>query len=215
VKLTPLQERYLQELAKTPDDQSGAYARACQGMGRAVPKALKQSASEALLRPHVAAAWNELRTARAQELRLDARAVLQDLVDVFEVDMHQVAPWGPEGVNVIPSSQLTRAQRRAVKRLRVMRTERTFTHKDGSKEHRVEINHQFELYSLTDIAKLLGSHLGLWDPDEEDRGGVYRELVAKLRQKLAELTTDDLRKVYDRLRAARATQPARIDGPGT
>lgn len=206
--LTPQQERFLHELALTPEDQADAWRRACAALNRPVPKAAKQNASACLKLPQVAARWAAMRQARAAKLELSAEQLLQDLYEIYQVDMHQVAPWGPDGAQLIPSRELTRAQRRAVKKLKVWRTDRTITYKDGRVEHRVEVNHAIELYSLKEIAELLGKHLGLWAGDGEEKGTTYNLLVIQLREKLAGKSTDELRAMAEQFKRLKEAERA-------
>lgn len=202
--LTPLLERFVHELLIAPTDLTEAYAKACTALNRPVPKALKQIAHEAANRPAVAAELARRRAARAERLEVKADDILAELLEMRQVDAADIAPWDEHGAKLRPSSELTKAQRLMVKRVTI-RTHRWKTI-DGT-EHE-ETNAQLDMHDTIKIRELIGRHQGLWEGEGNPQGATYNVLVQQLKVQIANMSTDDLRKLADRIAAARLPREA-------
>lgn len=200
--LTPLQEQFIVELLKTPSEQAESYRRACVALNRKVPKSAHVIANETANHPLIKSELDKRRKARAARLELKTDDILAELMEMRNVDAADITPWTETGCSLIPSAQLTKAQRLMVKKVRI-RTHR-WMNLDGSKHE--ETNTELEMHDTVKIRELIGRHMGLWEGDGSPKGTTYMLLVQQLKIELTTKTTDELRELASKLGSLKAVK---------
>ena len=109
---------------------------------------------------NVQAAIQEAIAERNRRTQADGDEVVRWWTDVLRTDITQVATWDADRVIVVPSEELTEAQRKAVRKVRMTRTRRTFGHGDDALEVEETVV-EVELQDQKGISELLAKHRGL------------------------------------------------------
>ena len=168
-KLTPKQERfvaeYLVDLNATAAARRAGYSDPSYGR-------------QVITKPHVAAAIDAAKAARARRVEITADRVLQELGNIAFADMRELCRWDGERVTLVPSAELTEEQAAAIRTVRARRT----TKRGGTV---VEVQSHDKVSAL----KVLADHVGvgtrrLWDEAEviATRVGVDpHQLIAEAR----------------------------------
>lgn len=120
------------------------------------PRGAKQIGSRLLTFVDVQVAIQERQQARRDRLQLDGDRVLRELSRLGDSDLRNYISWGPDGVRLKDSSDLTEAHARAV--LEVRETRRTIRQGKGKRIEEVQI--RFKLHdkkgALDSLAKAHG-----------------------------------------------------------
>ena len=101
----------------------------------------------------------DLMQARAQRVEVDGDAVLREVWQLARFNMADVCKWGPDGVEVVPSDQLTAEQQRCVKRVRARVTESTTETADGAVTSKRITQVQIEVHVKVRALELTGRHV--------------------------------------------------------
>lgn len=151
-ELTPKQARFVSEYL-IDLNATQAYIRAGY---KYTSLQVANSNSIALLTNHkVQSAIQEAQKARESRTLVTQDRVIQELARLGFSDMRDYVEWGPNGVKLKPSSELTEAQARAV-----IEVSETIT-KDGG-------TIRFKLANKQDALHDLGQHLGMFPRDTHD-----------------------------------------------
>lgn len=135
------------------------------------------SQAERLLRnDEIAAAIQVAIAERNERLKASGDEVVIWWTDVLRTDMTQVASWGPEGVIVRESDELSEAQRKAVRKVKMKRTRKTYGYGENAVDVE-EIEVEVELIDQRAVSELLAKHRGLLLEKVEHSGGVTWEIV--------------------------------------
>ncbi len=141
--MTPRQRRFVEEylvdLNATQAAKRAGYS----------PRSARQTGSELLRNPAVAAAIEKAQAKRAQRTRVSADRVVTELAKVAFGDPRRLVSWGPGGVELRESSELTEAEAALVSEVSETRTAAGGT-------RRVKLH--CKMTALT----ALGKHLGLF-----------------------------------------------------
>lgn len=116
----------------------------------------------------VAAAIQAARAVRSSALILDAQKVQMEWSRVGNSDMRDYIEWGPDGVKIKPSSELTDDQARAV--MSVTEKRRTIPQRSGEPIEEVEMS--FKLHPKIAALDSLAKAHGLFDA----KGGASKQL---------------------------------------
>ncbi len=143
--IPPLRERHRRFVLEYVIDLNGSAAavRAGYARGKAGGRA-----SELLRRPEVQIAIREEMKERDKRLRLTAERIIREAMCIAFADPSRVAHWGPDGVELVDSGDLTPDDRAAVKWISV----------GGSKGARAQ---RFEMHDKLAALELLARMTGL------------------------------------------------------
>jgi phage terminase small subunit len=169
--LTPKQDRFVQEYLADPNG-AAAYRRAYPSCKS--DRAAEAAASRLLRNVKVAAAIAAGQAARAERTQVTADRVVQELARVAFADARRLMTWGPDGVRLRPSGELTEAEAAAVESVA-----ETTTNAGGSVK--------LKTHSKVAALKLLGEHLGVFkerEPLEVLLASLPPELAGALRRAL-------------------------------
>ncbi len=155
--LTELRERFVNELIRDPSSHLAAYIRAGGSEKNASKNAHRMTND-----PVVIDALARAREGRALRVQITNDKVLAEINDQLSVDLSDVMTWSGEGSTLTDSKDLTKVQRKAIKRLRIKTTTRTEAATgDTLKDVTVEV----ELHDRLRLIELAGRHLGMWEGD--------------------------------------------------
>ena len=143
--LTPRQERFVQEYL-VDLNASAAVRRA--GYGARVPS---RTAARLMAHPGVRAAIAEAKALRAERLQIDAGRVVLELARIAFSDPRELMEWGPDGLRLRPSSEVSRAAAASV-----------------AEVHEVKGSVQIKTLDKFKALELLGRHLGMFTADKAD-----------------------------------------------
>ena len=110
--LPPLKERHRLFVLEYVIDLNGRAAAVRAGYSRS---RASSRASELIRRPEVQAFIREEMKAREQRLRLSGERIMREAMRIAFADPGRIAHWGPEGVTLVESDDLTADDRAAVK----------------------------------------------------------------------------------------------------
>ena len=108
-------------------------------------------------------------------------AAIRELRALAFADIRAVVEWGPDGVAVRPSADLTEAEAAMVSKVKIKTTTRTL--KDGATEERVEIELEShsKVAALQTLLRQLAGHLDISiEVEAEDAGDVIGRLIDRL-----------------------------------
>lgn len=200
-KLTPLRQRFVDELLMDPLDATAAYVRA-----GGQPKSAKQNAYHMLQAPAVQAYLSERRAARAAKLQVKQEAVLEDLEGFRNLTVHSFFVQDP--VDRAPRLRpLSEIQGPAAKFIRKIKTKRShYFQKDGTMVTTVE--EEIELHSILKVEEMIGRHLGTWkeqiNPNHANSDDLIGKTDEQLEREIAELKTAEVMDIR--------SEPKRIEG---
>lgn len=154
-RLTPKQELwvacYLVHLNATRASIEAGYTKH--------PEASRVHGSRMLTKANVLEAVERRRQLVIEKLNVTADMVVSELAAVAFATLDDVAPWDGTGATLIPSEQLERRKRAAVKGIKFRRTRTIGKDED---EDDVEVEHvEFVMHDKVAALKLLGQHLGI------------------------------------------------------
>ena len=154
-RLTPKQELwvacYLVHLNATRASIEAGYTKH--------PEASRVHGSRMLTKANVLEAVERRRQLVIEKLNVTADMVVSELAAVAFATLDDVAPWDGTGATLIPSEQLERRKRAAVKGIKFRRTRTLGKDED---EDDVEVEHvEFVMHDKVAALKLLGQHLGI------------------------------------------------------
>lgn len=138
--MTPRQRRFVDEYLI---DLDGKHAAIRAGYRRSDAKAC---GSRLLRQPDVAAAIAAAMAERARRTGVTPERVLEELARIAFVDWRKLAAWGPDGVSVTESRELSPAETAAVARVSI----------DGGWENRVAIATHDKQRALDTLTRILG-----------------------------------------------------------
>lgn len=150
--MTPRQERFVAEYLK---DLNATRAAISAGFSE---KTAAQQATRLLRNVQISAAVEKAKAKRIERVEVQADDVLRELMRLGYSDLSELLKWGPNGVEIVESKDLSVDARRAVEMVKMTEDKdgkRTFQIKQHSKERALE---------------LLGRHLGLFVDRLEVRG---------------------------------------------
>lgn len=126
----------------------------------------KNAAYKVLHREDVQELLKKEREKRGVAVGIQADDVLAELRDQLSVTLPDVATWSEDGIKLKPVEQLTEAERKAVKRVKVTKTVRKkIIPALGGEETITETQCEIELHDRMRVVQLVGEHLGMWDGD--------------------------------------------------
>jgi phage terminase small subunit len=142
-KLNPRQQRFVEEYLV---DLNAAQAAVRAGYA---PRSARQIAGRLMTNDDIAAAIRAAQQARSQRMEITQDAVARELARIAFGDPRRVMSWGPDGVKLRPSGDLTDDEAAIVAEVVETRTEAGGT-------LRVKVANKVE------ALKLLGQHLGMF-----------------------------------------------------
>lgn len=149
-ELTPRQERFINEYL-LDDNASRAYLAA--GYASSTPAAIAVNASQLLHSDKVQRALADRRRAISEALEITQERIAREYARIAFADLRDLVEWGPEGVNLRPSSELTDDQAAAVSEVSETR---------GRNPSR-----RLKLHSKTEALDALARQLGMY-PDKRE-----------------------------------------------
>lgn len=179
IVLPPLQERHRRFVLEYVIDLNGRAAAVRAGYSRS---RASSRASELVRRPEVQAFIREEMKAREQRLRLSGERIMREAMRIAFADPGRIAKWGPDGVTLAESDDLTADDRAAVKWISV-------GGRKGANAQRFELHDKLAALEL--LARLTGmltrpprrGRFALLE-DAEDREEDGRDAKAELRARL-------------------------------
>ena len=158
-KLTPKQKLFVKEYLLDLNATAAALR-----AGYAKRKNIAQIACRLLKRKPVAEAVEKDLAARAARVEINQDSVVRELAKIAFGDLRQAAAWGPDGLVLKPSDQLTEEQAACIREVSERRT------KDGGE---VKIKRHDKVKAL----ELLGRHLGLFVDRVDHRVSAVAEVI--------------------------------------
>ena len=146
------------------------------------PKTARFIGAENLTKPNIAEYVEELKEARAERTKVTADKVVKELARLAFTDMRSFVEWGPGGVKLKESTELSEDDSPAV-------TEVSESFGENGRTLKVKLGHK------DSALKLLAQHTGLVGND----GGVS---VNQYNFDFSRVPTDQLRSIRDSLRDA-------------
>ncbi len=172
--LTPRQQRFVEEYLI---DANGHQAALRAGYK---PRSARQSVTQLLRNPEVAAALRAAMDARSERLQVHAERVLEELARIAFADIGALAEWGPDGVTLKPASRISADARAAVAEVN------TGGGKWGA-------GPRIRLYSKLRALDIIARHLGLYGktaprlPPPQQRAADAQAAREILREKLMQI----------------------------
>jgi phage terminase small subunit len=141
--MTPKQEQFVQAYLLDPNATKAAIAAGYS------PKTAQEQGSRLLSNVMVAEAIAKAQTERAERVEVTADEILRELKRIGLGNARDVMSWGPDGVRLKPSSQLTEDQAATV-----AEASQSITQHGGS----IKLKMHDKVAALT----LMGKHLGMF-----------------------------------------------------
>lgn len=123
-------------------------------------KGASQQGSELLANPKVQEAISIAKALRAERTQIKADRVLEELAKIGFAQMRSIATWGPDGVDVVDSRDLSDADAASVSEVTERKTE-------------FGTSIKVKLHDKKPALDLLGRHLGLWDKESGPGGNTF------------------------------------------
>lgn len=128
---------------------------------------------------------------RSKRTEISQQQVVEELRDQLSVTVPDLAFWTNDTFHLKEHSDLTPAERKAVKKLKVKKTVRERYDKDGDLTNStITFDYEVELHDRIRVVELVGKHIGMWKETHVhvhtpgDYQGVSDE---KLEQRLKEI----------------------------
>lgn len=123
------------------------------------PDSARVIGARMLAKVNISEAISRRRQLVIERLNVTADMVVSELVAIGFAELSDVAPWDGTGATLIPSDELERRKRAAVKGMKFRRT-RTVAKEEG--EDDVIVEHvEFVMHDKVGALKLLAQHLGI------------------------------------------------------
>jgi phage terminase small subunit len=142
--MTPRQQRFIEEYLR---DLNATQAAVRAGYAQ---RSAERQALRMLAQPEIADAVRQAKAQRAKETGLSAAQAIVEASALAFSDIGAIAEWGPDGVRLKPSSELSEAARRSIAEIVETQTER------GR-------NLRVKLHDKRGAIELLCRHLGVFD----------------------------------------------------
>lgn len=120
-------------------------------------KDLAQAGYELLCHADTQRYIEEERERRAKRTEVTQDKVIRELARIAFADQRHFAEWGPDGVKLRDSSELTTDQARAIAEV-----SETFSESSSEKGSSSSFSRKLKLHSKTRALELLGQHLGMF-----------------------------------------------------
>lgn len=163
-------EEYLVDLNGTQ-----AYLRSHPGVAETTART---EASKLLAKPCVEAALAEAMARRAKRTAITQDKVLKELARIAFSDQRHFSKWGPDGIELVPSSELSTDQARAVAEITEQVSESSS--KKGSSS---SVSRKVKLHDKVKALDLLGRHFGVFKPQQLDLNGQIEIVITDYRTK--------------------------------
>ena len=155
--LAPRRARFIDEYLV---DQNATQAAIRAGYS---PKVANREGSRLLSNADIRAAITERQQARSDRLQLNGDRILGEFSRIADSDLRNYVDWGPDGVRLKPSSELTEDQARAV--MQVTEKRRTIPQRGEDAEPIVEVEVSFKLHPKVAALDSLAKAHGLFAKD--------------------------------------------------
>ena len=146
-KLTPKQKRFCKEYMI---DLNLTQAAVRAGYSK---KSAQRISMALIIKSHVAEYIQKLMDKRSKETEIEANRVINELAKLAFANMKHYAKFGPDGVQLTDSEELTDDQLAAISEVSETET------KDGGTK-------RFKLHDKLKALELLGRHLGIFEKDK-------------------------------------------------
>lgn len=189
--MTPKQEAFALAYVET-GNASEAYRRAYNAENMS-ERAIAVEASRLLGHPAVSLKVTSLRKAAEERTGITVDRVLNELGRVAFSDIRDVVHWHEDGVDLIPSNDITADVAATIREVKVSKT--TTRGKDDYEQTREQ--REVKLYDKLRALELIGKHLGVF----VERSEVDVNVRVEALQAVASMSPEQLRELAENARA--------------